>query len=320
MKAVVFYRYGPADVLQLAEVEPPKIKPDRLLVKVRSTAVNPIDWKIRQGMLRIITGNKFPKIPGFDLAGDVVEVGSQVTRFRSGDKIFAGLSLPGGACAEYVAVPEKFAALKPTNMTYEQAAVVPGSALTALQALRDLGKIQLGQSVLINGASGGVGSFAVQIAKALGAEVTGVCSGKNLELVKSLGADRAIDYTQQDFTKDGSQYDIILDAVGKRSFSECKSALKSQGIYIATLPNADLFIQGILTALVPGKKAKLVFQTPSGRDLTYLKDSIEAGKIRSEIDRTYPLTEIVAAHQYSETGRAAGKIAIAIAENNSVQE
>jgi NADPH:quinone reductase-like Zn-dependent oxidoreductase len=316
MKAVVFNRYGAADVLQLAEVESPKIKPNQLLVKVRATTVNPIDCKIRRGMLRLITGNKFPKMLGFDLAGDVVEVGSQVTCFQPGNQIFAALGLSGGAYAEYAAVPENSAALKPTNMTYEEAAVVPGSALTALQALRDRGQIQPGQSVLVNGASGGVGSFAVQIAKALGAEVTGVCSSKNLELVKSLGADGAIDYTQQDFTQEGSQYDIILDAVGKRSFSECKPALKPQGIYLTTLPNANLFIQGMLTAFVPGKKARFIMQVPSGQDLTYLKGLIEAGKIRSAIDRTYPLAEIVAAHQYSETERVAGKIAIAVAENN----
>lgn len=313
MKAVVIREYGSPEVLQYQEVEPPKIKPDQLLVKVRATCVNPVDWKIRKGMLKLITGNKFPMILGFDLSGDVVEVGSQVTRFKVGDAIYGNVGLLGGAYAEFAAVPEKSVALKPTNMIYEEAASVPVAALTALQAMQDLAHIQVGQTVLINGASGGVGTFAVQIAKALGAEVTAVCSTKNIELVKSLGADRIIDYSQQDFTQGTAQYDIILDAVAKQSFSSCKQVLKAQGIYINTLPTPETLVQSVLTAFIPGKKAKFILETARSQDLLYLKELIEAGKIRCVIDRTFPLQELAAAHAYSESERAVGKIAIAVA-------
>ncbi|MBW4631055.1 MAG: NAD(P)-dependent alcohol dehydrogenase [Iphinoe sp. HA4291-MV1] len=313
MKAVVIRQYGSPEVLQYEDVEPPKIKPNQLLVKVRATCVNPVDWKIRKGMLRLITGNKFPMILGFDLSGDVVEVGSQVTHFKPGDFIYASLNpTAGGAYAEFAAVPEKNAAPKPTNMSYEEAASVPVAALTALQALRDKGNIQSGQSVLINGASGGVGTFAVQIAKILGAQVTAVCSTKNIDLVKSLGADRIIDYTQQDFTQESQQYDIIFDSVAKQSFSRCKQTLKPNGIYVTTLPTLESFVQNILTALIPGKKAKFLFETPNTQDLVFLRELIEAGKIHSVIDRSYPLQELTGAHAYSETERTVGKIAISV--------
>ncbi|MEH1775281.1 NAD(P)-dependent alcohol dehydrogenase [Nostoc sp.] len=312
MKAVVIRRYGAAEVLQYEDVEQPKIEPTQLLVKVRASSVNPIDWKIRQGMLSLIIGNKFPKILGFDVAGDVVEVGSGVTRFKPGDPIYGSTSFPGGGYAEFAAIPENLATLKPTNLSYEEAAAVPLAALTALQALRDQGNIQTGQTVLINGAAGGVGIFAVQIAKALGAVVTGVSSTKNLDLVKSLGADRVIDYTQQDFAEDTAQYDIIFDAVGKRSLSETKKVLKPNGVYITTVPSPKVLLESVLTAFLPGRKAKFLFEKPNAKDLLFLKELIEAGKIRAVIDRTYPLQELAAAHGYSETGRAVGKIAIAV--------
>jgi 2-desacetyl-2-hydroxyethyl bacteriochlorophyllide A dehydrogenase len=317
MKAVTINKYGSPEVLQYTDVEQPKITSDRILVKVRASSVNPIDWKIRKGMLGVLTGNKFPMILGFDIAGEVVEIGSNVKNFKVGDVIYAySDSLPGGAYAEYAAVSEEVVCLKPTNMNYEQAAVVPLAATTALQGLRDKGEIKKGQKVLINGASGGVGTFAVQIAKAYETEVTAVCSGKNVELVKSLGADKVIDYTQQDFTTTKEKYDIILDAVSNRSFSECQNNLLPQGIYITLLPSLDILLQGVLRFFIPGKKAKLFFAKASGKDLAYLKDLIEAGKIRSIIDRTYPLSEMSAAHTYSEQGRAVGKIAIALSNSN----
>ncbi len=316
MKAVVIRRYGGAEVLQYEDVEQPKIDSTQLLVKVRASSINPIDWKIRQGILSLIVGSKFPKILGFDVAGDVVAVGSGVTRFKPGDAIYGSTSFPGGGYAEFAAVPENLVVLKPTNLSYEEAAAVPLAALTALQALRDRGNIQTGQAVLINGAAGGVGSFAVQIAQALGAVVTGVSSSKNLDLVKSLGADRVIDYTQQDFTEDTAQYDIIFDAVGKRSLSQTKRVLKPNGIYITTLPSPKVFLESVLTAFLPVQKAKFILQKPNTQDLIYLKELIEVGKIRVVIDRTYPLQELAAAHSYSETGRAVGKIAIAVINNN----
>ncbi|WP_414563658.1 MULTISPECIES: NAD(P)-dependent alcohol dehydrogenase [unclassified Anabaena] len=312
MKAVVLRRYGSAEVLRYEDVTQPQIKPDQVLVKVHASSVNPIDWKTRKGMLSLLTGNKFPMILGFDVAGEVIAVGSQVTHFQPGDAVYGSTSFPGGAYAEFAAVPENIIAPKPANLSYEEAATVPLAALTALQALRDLGNITSGQTVLINGAAGGVGMFAVQIAKALGTEVTGVCSSKNLEFVKFLGADIVIDYTQQDFTEDNVQYDIIFDAVAKRSLSSCKRVLKPQGIYISTLPTPEVLLQSVLTAFLPGQKAKFVLQKPNTQDLLYMKELIEAGKVRTVIDRSFPLAELAAAHTYSESERAVGKIAIAI--------
>ncbi len=312
MKAVIINCYGSTDVLQYADVEQRQIKSEQMLVKVYATSVNPVDWKIRKGMLKLLTGNRFPIILGFDVSGEVVEVGARVTRFKPGDLIYARLSqVTGGAYAEYAAVSEQVAAHKPTNMTHEQAAAVPLAAMTALQALRDEGQLQVGQKVLISGASGGVGTFAIQIAKVLGAaEVTAVCSSKNIELVQSLGADRVIDYAQQDFTKATLKYDIVFDVVGKRSLSECKNLLQPQGIYITTQPEPKNFLQSFLTLLIPGQKSKVILLKSSGSDLAYLKEQIEAGKIRSVIDRTYPLSETAAAHAYSEKEHAIGKIVI----------
>ncbi|MEA5620132.1 NAD(P)-dependent alcohol dehydrogenase [Cronbergia sp. UHCC 0137] len=312
MKAVVIRRYGAAEVLQYEDMVQPQIQPDQLLVRVHGSSVNPIDWKIRQGMFNLLTGNKFPMVLGFDVAGEVVEVGPQVTYFRPGDAIYGSTSFPGGAYAEFAAVSKNLIAPKPINMTYEEAATVPLAALTSLQALRDLGDIKSGQMVLINGASGGVGLFAVQIAKALGAVVTGVCSTKNLDLVNSLGADFVIDYTQQDFTQGNVHYDIIFDAVAKKSFSQCQRVLQANGIYISTLPSLELMVQIFLTTFLPGQKAKFVLEKPNTKDLLYLKELIEAGKLRTVIDRTYPLQELAAAHEYSQGERAVGKIAIAV--------
>jgi 2-desacetyl-2-hydroxyethyl bacteriochlorophyllide A dehydrogenase len=312
MKAVIIRGYGTTDVLQYEDWMQPQIKPDQILVKVHASSVNPIDWKIRKGMLSVLTGRSFPMILGFDVAGEVVSVGSQVTRFQVGDAIYGSTSFPGGAYAEFAAISENLATPKPTNLSYEEAATVPLAALTALQALRDLGNIQAGQTVLINGAAGGVGIFAVQIAKVLGTQVTGVCSTKNLDFVKSLGADRVIDYTQQDFTAEITKYDIIFDTVAKRSLSSCRKVLTPNGVYITTLPTPEVLIQGFFTMFLPGQKAKLVIEKPNSQDLIYLKDLIEAGKIRAVIDQTFPLQELAAAHAYSESERAVGKIAIAI--------
>jgi NADPH:quinone reductase-like Zn-dependent oxidoreductase len=314
MKAVFINQYGSTQVLQYGSIETPSINRDQLLVKVYASSVNPVDWKIRAGQLQFLTGYKFPMVLGFDVSGEVVAVGESVTRFQTGDKVYAYLdSLPGGAYAEYAAVSEQVACFKPDNMSYEQAAAVPLAAITALQSLRDLGQILPGHKVLINGASGGVGSFGVQIAKAFKAEVTAVCSTQNVELVKSLGGDRVIDYTVQDLTKDTSFYDIIFDAVGKESFSGCQNILKPNGVYVTTLPDPDSLVQSFLTFLLPGKKSKLIVAQSNGQDLAYLKELIEGGKIRSVIDRTYSLEELAAAHAESEQGHVVGKLVIAVA-------
>lgn len=310
MKAAIINHYGSPE-FQYTEVEKPQIKSDQMLVRVYATSVNPIDWKIRKGILKILTGNKFPMILGFDVSGEVVEVGESVTQFKRGMSIYAHLnSLPGGAYAEYAAVSEKVAAAKPTNMSYEEAAAVPLAAMTALQAFRDEGNLKLGQKVLINGASGGVGTFAVQIAKVLGAEVTAVCGSSNVELVKSLGADRVIDYKQQNFTNDTVKYDMIFDVVGNSSLTGCKNVLQPNGIYITTQPYPENYLYSFLTWFTPGQKYKVVLLKSRGSDLAYLKEQIEAGKIRAIIDRTYLLSEMPAAHTYSETQRAVGKIVI----------
>lgn len=314
MKAVVIDRYGSPEVLQEREVEKPSPQGDRVLVRVHSSSVNPVDWKIRQGDLQLLSGFRFPLLLGCDFAGVVEAVGSEVSQFQIGDEVYSFTNpLGGGAYAEYVSVPAASLALKPHNMTFEEAAAVPVAGLTALQGLVDEGQLRPGQKVLINGASGGVGTFAVQIAKAMSAEVTGVCSTKNLELVQSLGADRTIDYTQHNFTQDTVQYDLIFDAVAKRSFSACQNILQPQGIYVSTLPAFENLGAMVQSLIFPGKKARFILAKPIPRDLNALRELIEAGKVRSIIDRTFPLSEIAAAHTYSETGRTVGKIAIAVA-------
>lgn len=317
MKAAVIYRYGAPNVFQIAEVKQPTIKSDQMLVKVFASSVNPIEWKMREGLLKILTGSNFPITLGFDVSGEVIEVGDQVTRFKPGDLIYARMDqLTGGAYAEYAAVAEKVAALKPTNTTHEEAAAVPLAGMTALQALRDEGEFKAGQKVLINGASGGVGTYAVQIASVLGASaITGVCSGENADLVKGLGADSVIDYNQQDFTKGAIKYDVVFDVVGNRSLAECKSVLQPQGVYVTTQPFPGNYLKSFLSILLPGQKYKIILLKSNSSDLDYLKVQIEAGKIRSVIDRTYPLEKIADAHTYAEAEHTVGKNVISIAQS-----
>ena len=313
MKAVAFDRYGSAEELQYRELSKPIAKSNELLVRVRASSVNPVDWKIRQGHLQLLTGFNFPKIVGSDISGVVVEVGREVTKFQVGDEVYTFLNpIAGGACAEYAVVPESSAAIKPKNITHAEAAGVPIAGLTALQALRDLGEIQAEKKVLINGASGGVGIFAVQVAKAMNAEVTGVCSAKNRDFVKGLGADLVLDYAEVDFTKQLEKYDIILDAVGTKTFAECENVLQAEGVYISTLPSFDNLAPMFFSSFMSGKKAKLIVASPNPSDLDFLRELIESDRVDPIVDRTYSLAEAAAAHTYSETGRAVGKIAIAI--------
>ena len=313
MKAVVFDRYGSVEVLQYREIEKPIAKSNELLVRVRASSVNPVDWKVRQGHVQLLSGFNFPRIVGSDISGVVVEIGQEVTKFQPGDEVYTFLNpMTGGACSEYCAVPESAVAIKPKNITHAEAATVPIAGLTALQALRDLGEIQAGKKVLINGASGGVGTFAVQIAKAMNAEVTGVCSAKNRDFVNSLGADFVLDYAEVDFTKQIQKYDIILDAVNTKTFYDCEKVLQPEGVYISTLPSFDNLAPMFLSLLVPGKKAKIIVANANNSDLSALRELIESGKVEPIVDRTYSLEEVAAAHAYSETGRAVGKIAIVI--------
>lgn len=316
MKAIVYTKFGPPEVLQLKEVEKPTPKANEVLIKVVATTVVKEDPDMRaspgfNGFLK-------PRNPilGQELAGEIEATGKDVTRFKTGDQVF-GIDM-FGADAEYKCMPEDGAiALKPVNLSYEEAASVPNGALTALPFLRDKGKIQCGQTVLIYGASGSVGAAAVQLARYYGAKVTGVCSTTNLEWVKSLGADQVIDYTREDFTENGKSYDIIFDTVGKRSFSECKSSLTNEGIYLSTVPTPVMMLQALWTANRGSKKVKFAATglRPARekiKDLVFLKELIEAGKIKPVIDRCYPLEQIVEAHKYVEKGHKKGNVVITV--------
>ena len=318
MKAIVYHNYGSPDVLALREIDKPAVKDDEVLVKVRAASVNPMDGHKLRGtpfFLRIFVGLLKPKhkILGQDVAGRVEAVGRNVKQFQPGDEVF-GLTLNDGAFAEYLCVPEDEVVLKPPSMTFEEAAALPSTALTALQGLRDKGRIQPGQKVLINGASGGMGTFAVQIAESFGGDVTGVCSTRNLDMVRSIGADPVIDYTRDDFTQSGERYDLILDTVGKRSLSDCKRALSPTGIYVDVVaPFSPVRMLQILWVSMTGSKKLVAFVTkPNQKDLVVLRELLEAGKVTPVIDRRYKLSEVPEALRYVEKGHAQGKTVITV--------
>jgi NADPH:quinone reductase-like Zn-dependent oxidoreductase len=325
MKAFVYTKYGSPDVLKFEEVQKPVPKEDEVLIKIHAAAITAGDAIVLKGepfVTRFATGLRNPKntIPGKEMAGRIEAVGRNVTQFQPGDGVFGDLSVASwGAFAEYVSVPENAIALKPANLTFEQAAAVPESAVVALQGLRDKGQIQPGQKVLINGASGGVGSFAVQIAKALGAEVTAVCSTKNLEMVRSIGADHVIDYTKEDFTQNGQHYDLILAANGYHPISDYRRALSPEGIYVATGGTMTQSLQatmiGPFISMTGSKTMGGMMVKPNQNDLVFIKDLIEAGKVTPIIDRSYPLSEVAEAFRYIGTGHAQGKVVITIEGN-----
>jgi NADPH:quinone reductase-like Zn-dependent oxidoreductase len=329
MKAIVNHEYGPPGVLELEDVDTPGTRGDEVLVRVLGAAVNPGDWDVMHGtpyILRLTTGLRRPrnKVLGLAIAGRVEAVGSNVSEFRPGDEVYAGIGK--GGFAEYACVPRDALAPKPSNLTFEQAAAVPVAGTTALQALRDIGRVQPGQKVLINGASGGVGTFAVQIAKTFGADVTGVCSTTNVDLVRSIGADHVIDYTQEDFTRNGQQYDLIFDNVGNRTLSELRRALTRKGMLI---PNSnkgsDRWVGGFLRRAVQAlvvspfvtQRLRPFASTEKREDLVVLKELIESGKVTPVIDRTYPLKEVAEALSHYGAGHARGKVIITVERNEA---
>jgi NADPH:quinone reductase-like Zn-dependent oxidoreductase len=324
MKAILHTEYAPPEELQLKEVDQPVPKEDEVLIKIFATTVTTSDCNIRNMTFvpklfmlptRMELGITKPKnhILGFDLAGVVEAVGGDVTRFKTGDQIFGTTEPTYGAHAEYICLPEDgVLAKKPTNMTFEEAATIPVIGNTALHFIRDMGNVQTGDKVLINGASGGIGTFAVQLAKYFGAEVTGVCSAKNVELVKSLGADQVIDYTKEDFTQTGQTYDVIFDAVGKSSFSRCKSSLKENGVYLDTVPKLGTLLQMLWTSKIGSKKVKLEGAPAKIENLRYLKELIEAGMLKTVIDRRYSLEQTAEAFRYVESGHKKGNVVITV--------
>ena len=312
MKAIVYTKYGPPDVLQLEEVEKPTPLDTEVLVKVHAASLNAEDVDFLRGRMQFSRKPRY-KIPGSDIAGRIENVGRNVNGFQPGDDIFVDLSVCGfGAFAEYVCVPEKELMLKPASMTFEEAATLPQAAILALQGLRNKKQIQPGQKVLINGAGGGVGTFAVQIAKYFGAEVTGVDSTEKLDMVRSIGADQVIDYTQEDVTKSGETYDSILDVVGKSSFSGSIRSLKQNGRYLIADPGPLQKVRGRWTSRTSSKKVIFGAAYPKTEDLLFIKELIEAGKIKSVIDRRYPLKQTADAHRYVETGNKKGHVVITL--------
>ena len=320
---MVYERYGPSDVLELREISKPVPADDELLVRVRASSVNPVDWHMLTGVpyvARVQAGLRKPRreVLGVDFAGTVEAVGRDVTRFQPGDEVFGARN---GAFAEYVCVCEERAvAAKPANLTFEQAAAGPVAALTALQGLRDKGQVQSGQNVLINGASGGVGTFAVQVAKALGAEVTGVCSTRNVDLVRSLGADHVIGYSDEDFTRTDQRYDVMLDVADSRSWSECRRVLNPQGtVVIVGGPKTNRWIGPLghvvklRVASLGGSQKVVPFLAKTNRgDLAVLHELLGAGRVRPVVERQYGLSEVPDALRYLGQGHARGKVVITV--------
>ena len=330
MKAVVYTDYGSPDVLEIRDIKKPVPNDDQVLIKVRAASINPLDWHFMEGtpyiMRALGVGLRKPKDPrlGVDMAGQVEAVGKNVTQFKPGDEVFGGRD---GAFAEYVcARADRAVALKPANITFEQAASVPIAAITALQGLRDKGHVQPGQKVLINGASGGVGTFAVQIAKSFGADVTGVCSTRNLDLVRSLGADHVIDYTKEDFTNSEQRYDVILDNVGTQPLSGFRRVLVPKGICVMIGgggPNDGGFIgplarplKAMLMSPFISQKMGMFMAQLTKDDLSILADLMQSGKVTPVIDRTYPLSQIADAIRYLEQGHARGKVVITVSHDD----
>ncbi|PQO42544.1 zinc-binding alcohol dehydrogenase [Blastopirellula marina] len=322
MQAVVLRQYGAAENLETTDLPRPKFTADQVLIKIHASSVNPIDWKLRKGMLKWVMPDKLPAVLGFDVAGEIADIGYAAKQhgWNEGDAVMAFSNATLGGCyAEYVAVDAKLLARKPDNLSFEDAAAIPLAGTTAWKSLVKLGQLHAGDDVLINGASGGVGTYAVQIAKALGANVTAVCSPKNHDLVRELGADDVIDYHAADFTRMGRSYDIIFDAVSKSSFTECRKVLNPNGHYIATLPSVES-VGFSLVSKLQRQSCHVVLARPDGDILRSLASLASEGKLRSIIDSTYPLREVAAAHRKSEGEHVVGKIVLQVEQDSSADE
>jgi len=326
MKAIVYHKYGSPDVLKLTEIDTPAPQDDEVLIRVQAASVNAYDWHMLKAdpfLIRLMAGLFRPKhkILGVDVAGRVEAVGGNVKQFRPGDEVFADVSARGGGgFAEYVCARESILALKPARLTFEEAAAVPMAAVTALQGLRDKGNIQPGQKVLINGASGGVGTFAVQIAKSFGAEVTAVCSTRNLDMARSIGADHVIDYTQENFARSGQRYDQIFVANGYHPIRDYKRALNPKGIcVVAGGSMAQVFqvmLLGPWMSMTGSRKMVNYVARPSKKDLVFMTELLEAGKVKPVIDRRYPLSEVAEAIRYLDEEHARGKVVITVGHDH----
>ena len=312
MRAAVIDGYGGPDRLGIREVETPVPGPGQLLVRVRAASLNPLDWKMRSGRMRYLKPAR-PLILGYDLAGEVEAIGAEVSHFAPGDAVYA-YSAPGGTHAEYALVAEDSAAPKPASLSFEEAAAVPLAALTALQALRDKGELAEGERLLVNGGAGGVGHFAIQIGKVLGARVVAVASGRNQDFLREIGADRGIDYAQEDFTKDDETYHVVFDAVGKSSFRECDLILEEGGVYVTTSFAVEIVVQGVVSLIGglfgPVRHARAVIIRPSGQDLAFLGRLIDTGRLRPHVEEVFRLERIADAHVYSEDGHVRGKLVV----------
>ena len=327
MKAIVWTRYGPPDVLQLREVEKPTPRDNEVLIKIHAATVTAGDCEVRSLKialmvrlpLRIYAGFRRPKritILGQELAGEIEAIGKEVTRFKKGDPVFAATFFRFGAYAQYVCLPETYPVLKPVNMTYEEAATIPTGGINGLHFLR-IANVQSGQRILINGAGGSIGTYAIQIAKSFGAEVTAVDSMEKLTMLRSIGADHVIDYTQEDFTRSGETYDVIIDVAGKSPFSRSLRSLKQNGRYVLGNPSLVAMFRAQWTSRTSEKKVIFEQASYQTEDYAFLKELIEAGKIKAIIDRRYPLEQTVEAHRYVEKGHKKGNVVITVEQNNN---
>jgi len=314
MKAVIYHQYGEAKVLKVADVPNPEIKDKEMLVEISHSSVNPVDWKIRNGSLSIVSGKKFPKRTGSDFSGTITEVGKDIINFNVGDSVYGMISPLGaiGACQEFINVKESKVCKKPENLSFAEASAVPLAGLTAYQGLKNMGRIKSGLKVLITGCTGGVGSMAVQIAKSFDCKITGVCSTKNTEFARLLGCDEVINYDKEDPSSKLNTFDIIYDCSAKLPFGKAKKALKKKGRYITTLPNPYIIFIAPFQNMISSKKCHKIMAKMNPTDLNYLSDLISRNKLKPHIQREYPMTDIIQAQEESETEHVVGKIVVKV--------